>query len=160
MGGGYERPRDIGDIDSLVERAKDELRKGVGQGRKNVFISFAYEDINEVNLLRGQAKNENIPIEFNDWSVSEPFDSDRAPYIKLKISERINQSSLTIVFLSENTKNSPWVKWEIEESIRREKYVLGVYSGDKCPDKPAVIIENMIKCVPWSRLTETILSLK
>ena len=57
MGGGGSGLRSNGNIKSLVERAKKELRKGEDQGRRNEFISFAYEDIDEVNLLRGQAKN-------------------------------------------------------------------------------------------------------
>ena len=86
-GGG---PTRIGNVQSLIEQAKAELK-----GKRNVFISFAMEDLGEVNLLRGQAKNENSPIEFNDWSVSEPYDSERAEYIKQRISERILQSSVT-----------------------------------------------------------------
>jgi len=43
--------------------------------KRNVFISFVAEDLNEVNLLRGQARNENSDLEFSDWSLSEPFDS-------------------------------------------------------------------------------------
>lgn len=160
MGGGGGGPREIGNLDFLVNRAKEELRRGDNQGRKNVFISFAYEDIAEVNLLRGQAKNENSPIEFNDWSVSEPFDSDRAPYIKQKIGERIAQSSVTVVFISSNTKKSEWVDWEIKESLRRGKHVLGVYTGNRCPTKPAAIEQNKINCVPWSKLAETIGSLE
>jgi hypothetical protein len=93
----------VGNIRSLVDRAKEELRKGDSRGRRNVFISFAYEDVDEINLLRAHAKNENSPIEFNDWSVSESIDSERAPYIKQKIRERIAQSSLTVVYLSDKT---------------------------------------------------------
>jgi hypothetical protein len=157
MGGGGSGPRSIGDIKSLVERAKKELREGEKQGRKNVFISFAYEDIDEVNLLRGQAKNDKMPIEFNDWSVSAPIESDRAPYIKQKISERIAQSSLTVVYLSDKTSESKWVKWEIEETLRRGKQVIGVFAGETQPRKlPMAITKNKIKCVPWSRLSETI----
>ena len=62
--------RGIGDVKSLIERAKKELREREIQVRRNVFISFAYEDIKEVNLLRGQVKNEDSSIEFNDWSVT------------------------------------------------------------------------------------------
>jgi hypothetical protein len=58
----------------------------------------AVEDVDNVNLLRGQAKNENSPIEFVDRSVREPYDGNRAEYIKQKISERIRQSSMTVVF--------------------------------------------------------------
>ena len=160
MGGGGGSSRSIGNIQSLVDKAKEELRKGDQAGKRNVFISFAYEDIDTVNLLRGQSKNENSPIEFNDWSVPEPINSDRAPYIKQKISERIAQSSLTVVFLSNTTPKSEWVAWEIEESLKRGKKVLGVYPQDSKPKKfPDAIRSNKIKCVPWPQLAETIVSL-
>lgn len=161
MGGGGGNFRSIGDIQSLVNKAKQELREGEQTGKRNVFISFAYEDVGTVNLLRGQAKNENSPIEFNDWSVSEPINSDRAPYIKQKIAERIAQSSLTVVFLSDATSKSEWVKWEIEESLRRGKKVLGVYPQDSKPRSyPDAITNNKITCVPWPKLAETIASLE
>lgn len=157
MGGSGGGPRSIGNIKSLVERAKKEIREGEKQGRRNVFLSFAYEDIDAVNLLRGQAKNEKIPIEFNDWSVSVPINSDRAPYIKQKISERIAQSSLTVVFLSDKTSTSNWVNWEIQQSLKIGKHVIGVFSGKTPPRSlPSGIMKNKIKCVPWSKLSETI----
>lgn len=156
MGGGGGSTYGMGDLESLINRAKEELKKGESQ-KRNVFISFAYEDIDEVNLLRGQAKNEKSPIEFNDWSVSEPFNSERAPYIKQKIGERIAQSSLTVVYLSDKTGSSSWVEWEIIESLRRGKQVIGVYAGNKRPaELPKAIEHKKIKCVPWSILSETI----
>src|SRR5262245_49622154 len=133
MGGGGGGSSSIGNIQSLVDKAKQELRRSEQAGKRNVFISFANEDINEVNLLRAHSKNENSPVEFNDWSVSEPIDSERAPYIKQKIAERIQQSSLTVVFTSDSTVNSKWVAWEIEESLRMGKQVLGVYAKDAKP---------------------------
>ena len=162
MGGGGGGSSSIGNIQSLVDKAKQELRRGEQQGEKrNVFISFAYEDINEVNLLRAHSKNENSPIEFNDWSVSEPIDSERASYIKQKISERIQQSSLTVVFLSNSTARSPWVAWEIEKSIELGKRVVGVYPQDAKPTSfPEPITKNRIECVPWPDLASTIAKLK
>lgn len=157
-GGG---PRKIGDVKSLIDRAKEELRHGEAPPRRSVFISFAYDDIDEVNLLRAHAKNERSPIEFNDWSVSEPIDSDRAPYVKQKIRERIAQSSVTVVFLTDKTRQSEWVAWEIQESLARDKHVIGVFAGDKPPAKlPEVVTANKIKCVPWAKLAETIEKLK
>lgn len=160
-GGGGGNRRSIGDIQSLVDRAKKELREGERAGRRNVFISFAYEDIGPVNLLRGQAKNDNMPLEFNDWSVSEPFNSERAAYIKQKISDRIAQCSVTVVYLSSATVTSPWVEWEVEESIKQGKHVIGTYPQDSQPEKyPAVIEKLRIRCVPWPELAATISSLK
>ncbi len=161
MGGGGGNSRSIGNIQELVDRAKQELRKGDQEGKRNVFISFAYEDHDKVNLLRAHAKNESSPIEFNDWSVSEPINSERAPYIQQKIAERIAQSSLTVVFLSNATLKSPWVEWEIEESVRQGKNVIGIYPQDSKPKLfPDPINNHKIKCVPWPELADTIAKLK
>ncbi len=160
MGGGGGNYRSIGDIQSLVDRAKQEMQESEQSGRRNVFISFAYEDLKEVNLLRGQAKNENLPLEFNDWSVSEPIDSERAPYIKQKISERIAQSSVTVVFLSEQTAKSNWVQWEIEESIKQGKQVIGVYpKGSEPRILPAAFKTHGLKHVVWGELANIISSI-
>lgn len=160
MGGGGGGSRGIGDLRSLVDKAKEELREGERQGRRNVFISFAYEDIDEVTLLRGQAKNENVPLEFNDWSVPEPFDSDRAAYLKQKIGERIAQSSVTVVYVSEHTRTSEWVAWEIDESLRQGKHVLAVHKGDTAPAHlPAPIVSNGVKVVRWGNVAQEIANL-
>jgi hypothetical protein len=122
-----------------------------------VFLSFAFEDIAYVNLLRGQARNDNVPLEFNDWSVSEPINSDRANYIKEKIADRIAQSSVTVVFLSPAARESKWVNWEIEESIRRGKHVIGVYpSGAAQPPLPPAFVEHRLKAVTWPGLARAI----
>jgi len=151
-GGGGGGSYTLGDTRALEEAAKEELRQGAGE-RKNVFLSFVVEDVSEVNLLRGQAKNENSEIEFNDWSVREPYDSDRASYIKQKIGERISQCSVTVVYLSDKTASSRWVAWEIEESLKRGKRVIGVHKGSTAPATlPSAIKQHGIKVVPWSKL--------
>lgn len=159
-GGGGNSYGGIDNLENLINSAKEELKRGEPR-KRNVFISFAYEDINDVNLLRAQAKNDKSPIEFNDWSVSVPFNSERAPYIQQKIGERIAQSSLTVVYLTDNSSTSHWVAWEIEESVRRGKQVIGVYAGDSRPVRlPKAIVLKKIKCVPWSKLSKTIDSLE
>ncbi|MGO6819227.1 TIR domain-containing protein [Rhizobium brockwellii] len=141
----------LGDIRSLEEKAKAALQVG----KRNVFISFATEDINEVNLLRAHAKNENSDIEFNDHSVREPYDSQRAAYIKQKITERINRASVTVVYLSESTAQSRWVKWEVEKSIELGKRVVAVHPQGKAPVSPPTWIGwNRIKTVTWNKLSD------
>jgi hypothetical protein len=134
----------------LESKAKTILREG-DKPRKNLFISFAHEDIDEVNLLRGQAKNASSDLEFNDWSLREPFDSDRAEYIKSGIRERIRQSSVTLVYVSEITHESKWVDWEIRETLRMGKRVIAMYKGDQAPRKlPTALTDNGIRPVPWT----------
>ncbi|WP_200860874.1 TIR domain-containing protein [Anaeromyxobacter sp. Fw109-5] len=139
-----------------MDKAREELRRAE-TARRNVFLSFAYEDINEVNLLRGQAQSERSDIEFNDWSVQEPFDSSRADYIRQKIGERIAQSSVTVVFVSSATHRSRWVDWEIRESLERGKKVVAVHVGKRAPRQlPAAVTENRIAVVPWSKLADAL----
>lgn len=152
MGGSSGGGSYIGDQKALERKAKEALLRSQSR-KKNIFISFAHEDENEINLLRGQAKNEKNDIEFNDFSVKEPFDSKRAEYIQQKIAERINQSSITIVYLSENTKSSKWVEWEVNKSIELGKKVIVVYPGEKQIKMPSWMNKNL-KVLPWSKLND------
>ena len=138
-------------LKELTQTAREILKKADEPQRRSVFISFASEDLDEVNLLRGQAKNEKSEFDFIDRSLQEPFESERAEYIKEGIRERINQSSVTLVYLSSATAESKWVDWEIRESIRLGKGVIGVYKGESHPDRlPTALRECGAKIVPWT----------
>lgn len=150
-GGGGAYSFSEGELKSLEEKAKQALSERDKPEKRNVFISFAYEDVQQVNLLRGQAQNENSDIEFNDWSLREPFDSDRAEYIRAGIRERINQSSVTLVYVSNNTASSKWVDWEVRESIRLGKGVVAVYSGSPPTRLPAALRELGTSPIPWTQ---------
>lgn len=145
-GGGWNT---LGNISALEEKAKRALQGG----KRNVFISFASEDMNEVNLLRANAKNENSDIEFNDHSVRVPYESERADYIRQKITERIERSSICVVHVSENTSQSKWVEWEVETSLSLSKTVVATHTKVGKPNNmPDWVSKNGLKVVPWSKL--------
>lgn len=146
-GGGWSR---LGDVRALEKKAKTALQGG----KRNVFISFATEDMDEVNLLRAHAKNEKSDVEFNDHSVQEPYDSERAEYIKRKITERITRTSTTVVYLSKNTEQSQWVKWEVQKSLELGKKVIAVHPGDSLKGKKPSWLPGNIKVVPWAKLAD------
>lgn len=153
MGGKYSDRGSLSPIhlEELEKRAKESIEE-VRPGKVNVFISFDSEDLNEVNLLRGQAKNENTDIEFNDWSVREPFNSENAEYIRRRIRERIRQCSVTVVYLSKNTANSGWVDWEIRESLAMGKRIVAMHKGSTPPAQlPKAIKDNNISVVSWNQ---------
>ena len=64
MGGGGGGGRDLtpDELDRLEDVARKKLKQGDLPEKRNVFISFASEDMDEVNLLRGQAKNESSDL--------------------------------------------------------------------------------------------------
>ncbi len=149
--GGVDRGG-LGDITDLEKKAKEELQRGE---RRNTFLSFDYDDIDDVNLLRAHAKNDKSEIEFIDRSVREPFDSERKEYLRQKITERIKQCSQTIVYVSDKTHNSDWVNWEVEKSLELGKKVIAVYKGDTKPKAlPDAILNNKIKVVAWKNLAK------
>lgn len=151
-GGGGGRGPSKEDLSRLEELARKTLREGEEPSKCNVFISFVGEDINDVNLLRGQAKNESSDIEFNDWSLREPFDSKRAEYIKRGIRDRIERSSVTLVYISEHTADSKWVDWEIRESVRMGKGVIAVHKGTSPPQMiPKAVTELNIPVIQWTQ---------
>jgi len=151
-GGGGGRGLTPDELRELEQRAKKSMKATGSTGKCNVFISFTSEDLNDVNMLRGQAKNENSDIEFNDWSLKEPFDSEQADYIRRGIRERIRQCSVTLVYISHKTADSKWVDWEVRESIAMGKGVVAMHKGESPPARlPKAIAENNIPVVPWNQ---------
>jgi len=144
------QPQDVEKLEKIARKEIEKKKEPQETPRRRVFISFQNDDLNEVNLFRGQAKNEDSDLDFIDSSLKVPFNSANAEYIKRGIRDRIDQCSVTVVFIGKNTHKSEWVDWEVCESIKRGKGVVAVISNDD----PSIIIpkavkDNNIKVVPW-----------
>jgi hypothetical protein len=130
--------------ESLFKKATDEVRE---TGARNVFISFHNEDETQVNLLRAQAKTEGSDLIFRDYSVKEPFDEKW----KTNCSERIAQTSATICMIGPDTANRDAVNWEIEESYRQGKKVVGVrIYRDQNHRIPKPLLDNQTPILDWN----------
>jgi len=151
-GGGVIYTIEPKDTDKLEDIARREIReKKPIQPRRRVFISFRGEDINLVNLFRGQAKSENSDLDFIDFSLQVPFESENAEYIKRGIRERIKNSSVTLVFIGETTYKSEWVDWEIRESLRLGKGVVAIKSKEDSLTIPRALTEHGIEPLAWDQ---------
>ena len=93
---------------------------------KHVFLSFVEEDLPSVVLFRGQAKNRNSDLAFDDYSVKVPYNSANAEYIRSQITPKIRAASATIALIGATTASSSWVKWEIEKSQAFGNKLIGV----------------------------------
>jgi hypothetical protein len=105
------------------------------------FLSFVREDLEMVSLFRGQAKSDHSPLEFADYSIKEPFDSDNAEYIRREIAEQIKLATLTICLYGPTTHTSQWVDWELSKSLELDKPLMGVclYSDGRVKYHPALL---------------------
>jgi MTH538 TIR-like domain (DUF1863) len=105
------------------------------------FLSFVQEDLNLVNLFRGQEKNQNNDLDFADYSIKEPFNSVNADYIGRGILAQIKLSTLTICLYGPTTYQSEWVTWELSKTLELGKPIMGVslYSDGRTRYHPAAL---------------------
>lgn len=152
MGGSTGGRFSTNELNTLEKKAKEKLKTSERESNKHIFISFANEDKDEINLLRGQAKNDNSSLHFDDYSLKKAFNSIDADYIKQGIREKIDRCSVVIVYLSDHAASSKWVNWEIEEAIKKGKKVIGVYKGDNVPTKiPFAFKTNNCEAIKWEQ---------
>lgn len=92
---------------------------------KRIFISFAIEDENLRDLLRGQSRNTNSPFEFVDMSVKQPWDSQW----KTKCRTRIRGCDGMISIITRNTKNADGQIWEMNCATDEGIPLLAIYGN-------------------------------
>ena len=107
----------------------------------HAFLSFVEEDLNLVNLFRGQAKSQHSDLEFADYSIKEPFNSGNTDYIARGITNQLRLVSLTVCLYGPTTYTSRWVDWELRKSIELAKPIMGVclYSDGSVLRYPAAL---------------------
>jgi hypothetical protein len=105
------------------------------------FLSFVEEDLNLVNLFRGQAKNERLDLQFDDYSIKVPFDSQNAEYIGRGIRDQIQLATLTVCLYGPTTYQSGWVGWELRKTLDLGKPLVGVslYNDGRTRYYPAAL---------------------
>lgn len=90
---------------------------------RRVFLSFDSDDLNLVNLFRGQTANPNLDIGFYDDSLKVGIDSSNAEYIKSIIRPKIVNASVIVCLIGKDTHTSRWVDWELAVSGVEKKGV-------------------------------------
>lgn len=149
-GGGfhYDPDSDSGSAEKKFQTATDEAERFSNQptGIRNVFISFHVEDEAQVRFLTSQIKQEKSQLVFRDYSVKEPFDEKW----RAQVRERISQTSTTVVMIGPETATRPAVNFEIEESYRQGKPVIGVrIYKDQSDPIPEPMIRHKASIVNW-----------
>jgi hypothetical protein len=97
------------------------------------FLSFVEEDLNLVNLFRGQAKSARNDLEFADYSIKVPFNSTNIQYISSGIIAQIRPATLAVCLYGPSTYKSEWVDWELKKTLELGKPIMGVclFSDDR-----------------------------
>ena len=117
----------------------------------HVFLSFDNDDSLLVELFRGQVKNDKLVLEFADYSIKDPINSQNAQYVKREIREKIRMSSAIICLVGRSTHRSRWVEWELETGHGMGKCLIGVrLHSDHGDIAPKPLIEHDADVVDWN----------
>lgn len=117
---------------------------------RHVFLSFVEEDLTQVNLFRGQARNRNSALVFDDYSVRVPYNSSNAAYIRSQIATKIRSASVTICLIGTTTHRSNWVDWEIEKSYELGNKVIGIkLSSVLTSQSPPALSRHAARVLAW-----------
>ena len=119
---------------------------------RNVFISHKHEDDDGLQELKRLVREHGMT--WRDYSITadNPNYAHNEDYIKREIlAPRIRQAGCLVVYISEKTKNSDWVNWEIEYAQRLGKRIVGVWArGDRDCDLPEALEDYWDTLVGWN----------
>jgi hypothetical protein len=120
--------------------------------RANVFISHIHEDDEYLGRLKKLLANRGFDIRDSSINETRPNRAKSEDYIKSEIlAPRIRWAGTMIVLISPETKNSPYVEWEIGYSEGLDdKRIIGVYTpgSDDC-DMPEGLEDYADAIVSW-----------
>ncbi|MCM3762821.1 TIR domain-containing protein [Alkalihalobacillus oceani] len=94
---------------------------------RKVFFSFHYE---RDAWRAGQVRNSNITQEIKGYLDAAEWEEVKKKgdkSIKDWIAEQLKGTSVTVVLIGKETSNRKWVKYEIEESLKKGNKLLGIY---------------------------------
>ncbi len=119
---------------------------------KNIFISHIHEDDEGLSKLKDLLKNNGMTIRDYSINADNPNKAHSEKYIKSEIlAPRIRQSSVLVVYISPETKDSEYVNWEIEYAQQQNKRIVGVWAyGENECEVPDALDEYADAVVGWT----------
>ena len=119
---------------------------------RNVFISHRHEDDDGLKALKQLVKPHGM--ECRDYSIraDNPNNAHSEEYIKYQIlAPRIQQAGCLVVYVSDRTRHSEWVEWEIDYAQKLGKRIVGVWArGDRNCEIPEALDRHGDAVVGWN----------
>jgi hypothetical protein len=147
--GNLLRKRGFDSQSQLIRAARGQLTEPARVRR--LFLSFHYEDRDQVNGFRLMAHNPNLPIDFSDVSVRAAINSEEAAYLKRVISEKINRCSVVVCLIGSGTAWREWVEWELQTAHKLGKGICGVRLKGSRGRPPDFLLEMGIPVAGWEQ---------
>lgn len=103
----------------------------------NVFISFDWSDRDQVNGFRGMLANPQVDdLQHRDFSLRFDYGALGNAAIRQGILAKLTRSHVTVCLISQKTRHSDWVNWELEQSRAHRLGIVGLV----LPDQPVATL--------------------
>jgi hypothetical protein len=118
----------------------------------NVFISHRHEDDHLVSQLKDLLAGRNVVIRDSSITTDNPNDATNEAYIKSEIlAPNINWAGKVVVLITPDTKDHPWVNWEVDYAEKQGKEIVGVWApGAEGCDVPEALEQHADAIVSWN----------
>lgn len=112
--------------------------------KRRIFISFDHDDTQQVNGFLGLREMLDC-CEFYNHKLDHRIKSNDVDYICNVIrTDYIGPASVTVVLIGNRTAQSDWVRWELEQSKKLGKGILGIRLKGSSGPIPAGIPSNAV----------------
>ncbi|GAA4738080.1 hypothetical protein GCM10025783_05750 [Amnibacterium soli] len=117
----------------------------------NIFIPHRHEDDQLVGELKNLLRRHGAEVRDSSITSKTPNNAKAPGYIKDLLADHIRWAGKIIVIISPDTKNHPWVDWEVEYANRfGDKRIIGVWApGTEPGDMPAALEDYADAIVNW-----------
>ena len=88
---------------------------------RKTFISYKYSEARLVRDKIVESLEDDVKYYRGETSISPNLSDQSTNYIKNRLKDMIYSTSVTIVIISPNMKQSNWIDWEIEYSLKQVK---------------------------------------
>jgi hypothetical protein len=119
---------------------------------KHVFISHVHEDDHGLAKVKDLATRAGLTLRDASINSANPNEANHPDYIKSGIlAPQIRWASTLLVYITPQTKHSPWVNWEIEYAAKIGKRIVGLYAhgANEC-DHPAALDKYADAMCGWN----------
>lgn len=125
--------------------------------RNKVFVSFDGDnDMHYYRLMRAWKQSDHTVFDFHDaHDLTQARDTSTEETIKRSLSLRLSNAKVVLSLIGENTRYLyKFVRWELEDAIRREIPIIGVnLNGHRSQDPnrcPPVIRDRLVVYVSFN----------
>ena len=119
---------------------------------KNVFISHIHEDDGGLTKVKDLVTKNGMQMRDSSITSDKPNRAQNEDYIKQEIlNPQIKWAGTLVVYVSQDTRKSKWVNWEIERAHELGKRIVGIWEyGAKNCEIPEALEKYADAMVGWN----------